>query len=159
MQQLEEKLISLYLYISENKATKNYLLNNRRSNNYLPEFTDEEALTIYVFGILQKRTTVKGIYNYTQHHLKDWFPLLPSYQAFDNRLNTIAGSFGVLTNELVQQGICELNFVSESVLDSLPIVLASKRRSSRALVAKDICDKGYCASKDMYYYGLKLHLL
>jgi hypothetical protein len=155
----KEKLISLYLYISENKAIKNYLQNIRQSNNYLPEFTDEEAMTIYIYGILQKRTTVKEIYQYIEQHLKDWFPALPSYQAFDNRLNTIAGAFGVLTNELLKQGIKGLDFSSESVLDSLPIIVAGNRRSSSASVAKGFCDKGYCASKGMYYYGLKFHLL
>jgi hypothetical protein len=155
----KEKLISLYLYISDNKAVKNYLRNIRQSNNYLPEFTDEEAMTIYLYGIHQKRTTVKEIYRYTQQHLKDWFPSLPSYQAFDNRLNTIAGAFGVLTNELVKQGIGGLDFTGESLLDSLPIIVAGNRRSSSASVAKGFCDKGYCASKGMYYYGLKFHLL
>lgn len=155
----KEKLISLYLYISENKAIKNYLQNIRQSNNCLLEFTDEEAMTIYIYGIHQKRTTVKEIYRYTQQHLKDWFPSLPSYQAFDSRLNTIASAFGVLTNELIKQSIGGLYFRGESVLDSLPIIVAGNRRSSSASVAKGFCDKGYCSSKGMYYYGLKLHLL
>lgn len=155
----KEKLISLYLYISENKAIKNYLQNIRQSNNCLLEFTDEEAMTIYIYGIHQKRTTVKEIYRYTQQHLKDWFPSLPSYQAFDSRLNTIASAFGVLTNELVKRSIDGLYFSGASVLDSLPIIVAGNRRSSSASVAKGFCDKGYCSSKGMYYYGLKLHLL
>jgi len=159
MQQWEEKLISLYLYISENKAIKNYLQNIRQSNNYLPAFTDEEAITIYLYGVHQKRTTVKEIYRYIDQHLKDWFPALPSYQAFDNRLNILAGAFGVLANEFVKQGTVGLNFVGESILDSLPILVAGNRRSSSACVAKGLCDKGYCSSKGMYYYGLKLHLL
>ena len=41
----------------------------------------------------------------------------------------------------------------------MPILVASSKRSSSACVAKDICGKGYCSSKDMYYYGLKLHLI
>lgn len=155
----KEKLISLYLYISESKAIKNYLQNIRQSNNNLPDFTDEEAMTIYINGIHQKRSTVKEIYQYTQQHLRGWFPKLPSYQAFDNRLNAIAGAFGVLTNEVLKEGIQGLYFTEESVLDSLPIIVAGNRRSSSVSVAKGFCDKGYCSSKGMYYYGLKLHLL
>ena len=88
----KEKLISLYLYISESSEMKNYLRGIRQSNNSLLDFTDEEALTVYLFGILQNHYKVKEIYLYATDHLKDWFPKLPSYQAFDNRINIIAGS-------------------------------------------------------------------
>ena len=43
------------------------------------------------------------------------------------------------------------------VVDSLPIILAGPRRSGRARVAKELADKGFCASKDLYFYGVKLH--
>lgn len=155
----KETLIGLYLYISESKAIKNYLQNIRQSNNNSPQFTDAEAMTIYIFGIIQKHSKVKDIYTYTQRHLSDWFPNLPSYPTFDTRLNTINGAFIVMVNELIAQGISTLSFVNESVLDSLPIIVAGNRRSSSACAAKDICDKGYCSSKNMYYYGLKLHLM
>ena len=110
----KEQLISLYLYISENKAIKNYLANIRQSNNYSPDFTDEEAMTIYIYGVHQKRTTVKEIYHYTQQHLKDWFPALPSYQAFDKRLTTIASAFAVLTNELVNKVLQDCILVAKA---------------------------------------------
>lgn len=155
----KEKLIILYLYISESKAIKNYLSSIRQSNNCSLLFTDEEAMTVYIYGVLQKHSKVKDIYQYTKQHLSSWFPNLPSYQAFDHRLNTIGESFTVLINELIEQGTTSLPFVSESLLDSMPIVLTGKRRSSYALVARDICGKGYCSSKDLYYYGLKLHLM
>jgi hypothetical protein len=44
-----------------------------------------------------------------------------------------------------------------SVLDSMPIVTCSGKRSGK--VASEITDKEYCAAKSMYYYGLKLHTL
>jgi len=46
---------------------------------------------------------------------------------------------------------------SDFVNDSIPIVIAGNKRSGRAKTASDLCDKGYCASKDMWYYGVKLH--
>lgn len=45
------------------------------------------------------------------------------------------------------------------IIDSLPIMVANQRRSGSAKTASDICDKGYCASKGIYYYGVKLHSL
>ena len=41
----------------------------------------------------------------------------------------------------------------------MPIIVAGNRRSSSARTARDLCTKDYCSSKDMYYYGLKLHLI
>jgi len=45
------------------------------------------------------------------------------------------------------------------LLDSMPIVVANQKRSNNAKSAKELCSKGYRASKNMYYYGAKLHSL
>jgi hypothetical protein len=42
-------------------------------------------------------------------------------------------------------------------LDSIPIITCSGKRAGK--VAREITDKGYCSTKSMYYYGLKLHAL
>lgn len=39
----------------------------------------------------------------------------------------------------------------------MPIITCSGKRSRK--VATEITDKGFCSTKGMYYYGLKLHLL
>lgn len=154
----EEKLISLYLRISENKAIKNYLVALRQSNNFSPKFTDQEAMTIYLYGIMYKFVTVKDIHRYTRQHLQSWFPKLPSYQAFNNRLNFIWRAFGLFSGELMEEGEKHLDCSLENVLDSMPIVVAGRIRSGTARVAPHVCNKGYCASKRLYYYGLKLHM-
>jgi hypothetical protein len=45
------------------------------------------------------------------------------------------------------------------LIDSMPIVMAIDTRSSKAKVASDIANKGYCGSKNGYYYGVKVHIL
>ena len=45
------------------------------------------------------------------------------------------------------------------LLDSAPILVAKGSRSSRAKAANELCNKGYCASQKMWYYGLKIHVL
>jgi len=50
---------------------------------------------------------------------------------------------------------CDLE---NSLVDSFPIVTC-KGRNRKAKVAREIVDKGYCSTKNMFYYGLKLHLL
>ncbi|MCX6230862.1 MAG: transposase [Bacteroidetes bacterium] len=44
-----------------------------------------------------------------------------------------------------------------SLLDSLPIITCSGKRVGK--VATELTDKGYCSTKGMYYYGVKLHAL
>ncbi len=56
------------------------------------------------------------------------------------------------------ENIPGINF-AESVVDSMPIVVASGKRQKSAKVARESCAAGYCASKDMHYYGMKIHSL
>jgi len=41
----------------------------------------------------------------------------------------------------------------------MPIALTGNSRSHRARIAKEFCDKGYCAAKKMFYHGVKLHIV
>jgi hypothetical protein len=45
-----------------------------------------------------------------------------------------------------------------SLLDSMPII-TSAGRNRTGKVAPEITAKGYCSTKNQYYYGLKLHAL
>lgn len=65
-------------------------------DNSRPQFTDEECITVFMWGISQRKFKQKTIYNYTQNHLLEWLPKLPSYQAFSDRLNRLAPAFQVL---------------------------------------------------------------
>ena len=154
----QKNLIKLYFYFCEDRLIQGHLQNLRMSNNGNLNFTDEEILTIYLFGIIQNMSKVKHIYQYTAQHLKDWFPQLPSYQAFNARLNRLESCFSMLINGLIKQNLLAKD-IHEKVLDSLPIIVAGNSRSSSAKVAKRLCSKGYCSSKGIYYYGIKLHAL
>jgi hypothetical protein len=154
----KENLIKLYFYVCEDSGIQSYLGGLRMSNNQTLRFTDEEIMTIYLFGITQNQSKVKQIYKHVKAYLPGWFPLLPSYQAFNNRLNKLQGGFGLLIQSLGLQSLSELPTTDIKVIDSMPIMLTGKNRSSSARVAPMLCNKGYCASKQMYYYGLKLHV-
>ena len=45
----------------------------------------------------------------------------------------------------------------KSLLDSMPIITCTGKRSGK--VAREITDKGFCSTKGIYCYGLKLHAL
>jgi hypothetical protein len=158
----KENLIKLYFYISEDRDLHPYLATLRMSNNQQePPFTDEEVLTVYVFGIISGYSKVKPIYDHTRNYLLDWFPQLPSYQAFNYRLNQLSACFEVLVRSVNSYALLHdpqlLYYRDEKIIDSVPIVVSGSNNYS-ACVAPQLCNKGYCASKNMYYYGLRLHV-
>ena len=131
-------------------------LMQRQSNNRSPLFTDEECMSIYLFGILQKKTDVRALYEYIKEDFARWFPTLPSYQAFNKRICNLKDAFCSLADWFLHFSNIDEN-VKSSLLDSMPIIVAKGKRIGRAKAAAELCDIGYCASKEAYYYGVKLH--
>jgi hypothetical protein len=155
----EEQLIQVYCDVCTLYQGHLWQYCERFSNNAHPEFTDEEVITIYLFGILRKRFDVTQIYEYTRDHLSAWFKTLPSYGGYIQRLNNLSAVFPPLLNALAPtwEGGSKVNLAF--LLDSMPIILARGSRRFQAKVAREIADCGYCASKKLSYYGLKLHVL
>jgi len=64
-------------------------------------FSDEETITLYLFGVIDKHREIKQTYAYAGRHLRAWFPRLPSYVAYVQRLNRVSDVFAPLA--LIQQ--------------------------------------------------------
>ncbi len=131
----------------------------RFSNNKHPKFTDQQTLTMYIYcTTYEKRLTIRDMYDFTRAYLSNYFVNLPSYVAVCTRISRLAPAFVALQNR-----VAELNLSRESserlysLMDSMPIVACSGKRCAK--VARDIADKGFCSTKSMYYYGVKLHTL
>ena len=152
------KLIKIYEYVCQKFEESLKYQCERFSNNNNPKFTDQEIITIYLFSMhYQGIFKIKQIHQFAQDYLLSWFPDLGSYQAFNNRLNRMSNIMNTLTAFLLEEFTpkdCSQEF---SVLDSMPIITCSGKRSGK--VAQEITDKGYCSTKGIYYYGLKLHAL
>lgn len=152
-------LISIYLKISELYDTDLKYVCQRFTNNNEPEFTDQEVMTIFLYAMNQEeRFTTKQIYKFADRYLRTWFPKLPSYVAFNTRANRLCEAFRMLCSLILDNNRpedCNFDF---SLLDSLPIITCSGKRNG-GKVARELTDKGYCSTKSMYYYGLKLHAL
>jgi hypothetical protein len=129
------------------------------SNNCHPSLTDQELMTLYLFGHLPGHFTQRRIYDYVAAHWREWFPALPSYQAFNRRLNRAGAAFALLLQDALAQAARQLGGGSDRLLDSLPVMLAKGARGDAARVARPLAAKGYCASKRLYYHGVKPHLL
>ena len=82
---------------------------------------------------------------------------MPSYQQFNHRIGLLSDVFIALSG-LAVSDTSLLNGI-DHVMDSLPIIVAGEKRSGSAKTANGLCNKGYCSSKGMYYYGVKLHIL
>lgn len=155
---METKLIELYLLICD-FYDKQPVLKEQRLSNFKPLFTDQELLTMYLFGHLQGFTKQRQIFDYFQNHWQQWFPLMPTYQAFNYRLNQLIPAFELLIQEFLTSSGWQMQPTDDRLIDSLPIMLAKGTRSNRACVALDLADAGFCATKQIYYRDVKLHLI
>ena len=46
------------------------------------------------------------------------------------------------------------------IIDSIPKIMAKYKRRFNAKVVPELADKnGYCSTKKLFYYGVKLHLI
>jgi len=157
---MEIKLIELYCRICH-IYDKQSVLKHQRLSNFKPRFTDQELVTCYFFAMLNNHRQQQAIYDYIRHHWLEWFPQLPSYQAFNNRLNNLSAEFAVILDTVLQETYRggRFDFSTDSLIDSFPVMMAQGNRAKNCQTANDIAAFGYCSSKDIYYYGVKLHNL
>ena len=114
----------------------------------------------WTYGVisLDSSALIKDIHNFAKEYLRDWFPNLVSYQTFNYRLNRMAGAVRELSSQLLRMfrpSDCQDDTV---IVDSMPIITCCGRNRT-GKVARDIADKGYCSTKNLYYHGLKLHMV
>lgn len=130
----------------------------RFTNNSKPEFTDEEVITIFLYGIIKRRFEIRTIYDYICDHMADRFPNLPSYEASVQRLNRLSGVYPVLAERILSDFSGNGLIPDVRLIDSFPVIMANAERSSRAEVADGFADKGYCSSEGLRYYGAEVHI-
>jgi hypothetical protein len=154
----QDQLITIYLYVCKHYQTHLWVYSQRMSNYADLRFSDEEVITLYLFGVIDKNRELKKIYGYADRHLRDWFPRLPSYTAYVQRLNKVADAFAPLL-EMIQQEQAHSNRESVWLMDSFPVALARQGHRFKACVAKGLADAGYCSTKKLYYYGVRVHVV
>jgi len=156
---MEIQLIQLYLLVCHIYDTRLATCFQRLSNNSKPDFTDQELVAIYLFGHLQGLFEKKAIHKLIDKYWRHYFPNLPAYQTFVARLNLLEQTFQTIGGYLQQ--MLEENFVPEidRIIDSLPVMLARGGHAYTARVARDVADRGFCASKKIYFHGVRLHTI
>lgn len=155
---MKTKLIELCCTICQCNDSRFRERLQRLSNNKCPQFTDEELITVYLWGVGQHLSTRKAIYEYTKSHLSEWFPKLPSYQAFCRRLNWLAGAFQALAEIFGEKTLEKCPDTHEYVVDSMPVMLARRTNSTGAKVGRPLCNKCFNSTRKEWYHGVKLHV-
>lgn len=154
----QERLITIYLYVCKHYQQNLWVYSQRMSNYADLSFSDEEVIALYLFGVMDKHREIKQTYEYADRHLRSWFPRLPSYVAFVQRLNKVADVFASLL-EIIQQEQEAKNQGQVWLTDSFPVALAKQGHRFKACVARELADAGYCATKKLYYYGVRVHVV
>ena len=156
---MKNQLIQIYLLVCQiyhNQSSLHF----QRLSNFKPVFSDQEIITIYLFGQLNEKFNHRQIYDLITNYWSDWFPHLPSYQAFNRRLNLLTDTFQVLFAHLLQSIESKpKHFSQDYLIDSMPIMLASGTRSKQAKVAPEIAKTGFSAVKQTNFHGVRLHLI
>lgn len=151
-------LIKLYCHVCDKYKEQICWEVQRFSNNHHPEamITDEELITIYLFCTgYEEKYKIKSMYRHIKAYWSSWFPLLPSYQAFNARLNKLCDAFSLLLVDFFNMPPMAEHSMKILVGDSFPVVTCSHKRSGK--VAKELTGKGYCATKKLHFYGVKVH--
>ena len=154
----EDILITLYLRVSKEFQAHLWVNCQRFSNGGYKRFSDEEVMTVYIFGLLYKHRELKAIHRYTKNHLLSWFPNLPKYAAFVHRVNRLSAAFRSFIAQLQATKVAA-NDQGEYLVDSFPIALAKNNHAYTAKVAPELASKSYNSTKKMYYHGVKAHIV
>lgn len=109
-----------------------------------------ELITLLTWNTLVlHQKTIKDLHNHTRIHLKQEFPLLPSYQAFLTHCHRVTP----LMVTLLQQLLCSnepLKF-----MDSTMLPVCKIKRSDQHKVAKNLASYG--KNHQGWHFGFKLH--
>jgi hypothetical protein len=111
---------------------------------------------VYLWGIANRKFEATECHKFIKEYWSEWCPDLPAYQNFNRRINDLHDIFRLMSSCLITESGIDPELL-DYLLDSMPVMVANEKRSGSAKTAGEICDKGYCASKKCYYYGVKLH--
>lgn len=97
------------------------------------------------------------MHEFAKNYLLSWFPKLTSYVAFNNRLNRLSSAIQNLCRLTIEAFIPKECLSEFSLLDSFPVITCNGKRAGK--VAVELTDKTYNSTKNLWYFGVKLHTL
>ena len=127
-----------------------------RRGGFAPALTDAEVITMEICGEYFKLSTDQDIFDFFRSHYRTWFPALTDRSLFVRQAANLWQVKAAMQRRLT--------FISGQaadpvqVIDTLPLPICGLTRAPRDRCFKLEADYGYCAAKDLHYYGFKLGL-
>jgi hypothetical protein len=125
-----------------------------RHGGFAPALSDEEVITIEICGEFFKHSTDKDLFNYFKAHYQDWFPNLTDRTLFVRQAANLWQFKALIQQQIVFQA--EQLLAPIQVIDTIPLPVCGWVRGVRDRCFPTLADYGYCAAKDLHYYGFKL---
>jgi hypothetical protein len=147
---LEDFIIRVYVLIDD--WFEEYPVNLRQAG-YAPSLSDAELITLEIVGEYLGHDKDLQSWRYFKRHWLDWFPQLPSRSTY---VRQSANLWAVKQN--LQKALCQKMGVIKSTVhrvDGFPMPLCNFRRAKRCRLFQGEANYGYCASKNMTYYGFQ----
>lgn len=151
----EEYIITVYCLVDEmlKKVKKNKL----RQRGPRPKLSDAEVITMEIVGESKGFDCDKHIHSYFRDHWYQMFPMLGNRTTFLRQSANLWAIKQEIRRALV---IKQLPLGSNlSIIDGFPIPVCGFRRAYFSKLFKGNADYGYCAAKNLHYFGFKGHLL
>lgn len=148
-------IILVYCLVCEqyHAVIAQYLLRRR---GFPPALTDEEVIAIELCGEYCGLAQDEDIFDYFHAHYQHFFPQLRERTGF---VRQAANLWAV--KMMIHRRITQISGQADDwvqVIDTLPLPVCPYTRSQRDRCFKPEADYGYCAAKDLHYYGFKLGL-
>lgn len=151
----DDFIIAVYLLVCEHYQVIQAQHRIRRGG-FAPALTDEEVITMEICGEYFKIDCDKDIFAYFHTHYAHFFPKLSERSLFVRQAANLWQVKAAIQKRLVSVS-GQLNDPVQ-VIDTLPLPVCVLTRARRDRCFKTQADYGYCAAKDMHYYGFKLGL-
>lgn len=156
---LTDKIINIFFEVDE------ILKKNGHKDHYHSMISDSEIITLMVFKVHMSIKSEKDFHQLINERFKDLFPKLPEYSRYLKRVKNC----GYMAYKLIE----EISFkdrddpdVKEKddlyIIDTKPIPILERARANRSVLVKIFNqwrikpNYGYCAARQMKYFGFKL---
>jgi hypothetical protein len=127
-----------------------------RRGVFAPALTDEEVITMEICGEYFKQATDQDIFDYFRAHYRAFFPALTDRTLFVRQAVNLWQVKAAIQHRLTVVSLPADDPVQ--VIDTLPLPVCGYTRAKRDRCFKPDADYGYCAAKELHYYGFKLGL-
>lgn len=127
-----------------------------RQRGFAPALSDAEVITMEVCGEYFGFYRDEDLYDYFCTHYHHFFPALPTRTTFVRQAANLVQAKQQIQHHLT---VISGEAVDEcQIIDTMPLPVCTYTRSNRDRCFKPDADYGYCAAKQLPYYGFKLGL-